>query len=252
MSPYLSVVIPVYNESENIRKNLSRVFEFLKSKDFSTELIVVDDGSVDQTVAIIEEFFSDRENFRLIKNPHKGKGFAVRTGVLAAAGQFILFADADLATPIEEVDRLLMWLREHEFDIAIASREGFGARRVGEPWRRHFLGRGFNFLVQLLVLPGIEDSQCGFKLLDQEAAREIFGRLKTYGEDVPEQKKAYLGAFDVEVLFIARKLGFRIKEVPITWTYAPTKRLRPFTDSAKMAWDVFKVRLNDWKGLYEK
>lgn len=252
MKLYLSIIIPTYNESANIRQSLARVFEFLDTKDYSFEVILVDDGSVDKTVGIVHEFFGERSEFKLIKNPHKGKGFAVRTGILAAKGEYVLFSDADLATPIEELDRLLMWLRDHEFEVAIASREGFGAKRVDEPYYRHIMGRGFNFLVQLLVLPGIEDSQCGFKMFTREAAQEIFSRLHIYGERVQKINRAYLGAFDVEVLFLARKLGYKVKEVPVTWRYVKTPRLDPLCDSLRMFWDVVRVRVNDLRGVYHK
>ena len=252
MNIYLSVVIPAYNEEQNIRQSLARVFDFFETKDYSFEVIVVDDGSEDKTVAVIEEFFGERPELRLIRNPHKGKGFAVRTGILSARGDFVLFSDADLATPIEEVDRLLMWLREQDFDVAIASREGFGAKRVGEPWWRHFLGRGFNFLVRLLVLPGISDSQCGFKLFTKKAAKDIFEQLYVYGESAEEIGRPYLGAFDVEVLLLARRLGYKIKEVPVVWHYVKTSRLSPLRDSLRMFWDVVKVRVNDLRGVYRQ
>ena len=160
---YLSIVIPTYNEEKNIRQNLAKVLDYFEEKEFSYEIIVVDDGSNDKTVEIIKEFYGERDPLRLIENPHKGKGVAVRTGMLASEGDYVLFSDADLATPIEEAERLLMWLKEQDFGVAVASREGFGAKRVDEPYYRHFLGRGFNFLVQSLALSGIEDSQCGFK-----------------------------------------------------------------------------------------
>ena len=250
MKPYLSIIIPAYNEEANIRKSLARVFEFLESKDYPFEVIVVDDGSEDKTVEVAREFFGERPELRLIENPHKGKGFAVRTGILKAKGQFILFSDADLSTPIEEVDRLLMWLREQDFGVAIASREGFGAKRVDEPWWRHILGRGFNFLVRLVVLPGIEDSQCGFKLFTKKAAHDIFSRLFICGEKAEEIKHPYMGAFDVEVLFLTRKLGYKIKEVPVTWHYVKTQRLDPLRDSWRMFRDIVKVRINDLRGVY--
>jgi len=247
---YLSVVIPTYNEEVGIRQSLARVFMFLEGKDYPFEVLVVDDGSEDKTVAIVEEFFGKRSELRLIKNPHRGKGFTVRTGMLAAKGEFVLFSDADLSTPIADVDRFLMWLRDHDFSVAIASREGFGAQRVDEPWLRHFLGRGFNFLVQLLVLSGINDTQCGFKLFTKKAAQDIFSRLHIYGEQAGEIKHAYLGAFDVEVLFLARKLGYKIKEVPVTWQYAETQRLNPVLDSWRMLLDILRVRINDLRGVY--
>ena len=249
---YLSIVIPTYNEEKNIRQTLAKIFDYLEEKEFSSEIILVDDGSTDKTVEVVEEFYGDREVLRVIKNPHKGKGVAVRTGILASRGDYVLFSDADLATPIEEVERFLMWLKEQDFDVAIASREGFGAKRVDEPYYRHILGRGFNFLVQMLALSGIEDSQCGFKMFTREAADNVFGRLRVYGEDASEIKHAYLGAFDVEVLYLARKMGYKIKEVPVTWRYVESTRLDPLRDSWKMFWDVVRVRINDMRGLYNE
>lgn len=249
---YLSIVIPTYNEEKNIRQSLAKVFDYLEEREYSSEVIVVDDGSNDETVSIVKEFYDDRDDLKLIENPHKGKGYTVRTGVLASHGDYVLFSDADLATPIEETERLLMWLKDQDFGVAIASREGFGAKRVDEPRWRHFLGRGFNFLVQFLALSGIEDSQCGFKMFTREAAQDIFGRLRVYGEDAPDIKHPYMGAFDVEVLYLARKMGYKIKEVPVTWKYVESRRLDPLRDSWKMFWDVIRVRVNDLRGLYNK
>ncbi|MCG2686442.1 glycosyltransferase, partial [Candidatus Parcubacteria bacterium] len=149
---YLSVVIPCYNAEHNIRRTLARVGEFLRETRWAFEIILVDDGSRDGTVTIIEEFIEGKKEFRLIKNQHRGKGYTVRTGMLAARGKYVLFSDADLATPIEEVKKLLLWVEEQGFDIAIASREGVGARREDEPMYRHIMGRVFNWLVQRLAL----------------------------------------------------------------------------------------------------
>lgn len=247
---YLSIVIPTYNEEKNIRKSLARVFSYLEDKDYSYEVLLVDDGSEDRTLEIVREFFGDREELRIIENPHRGKGYTVRTGMLSAEGNYILFTDADLATPIEELDRLLIWLRDRDFEVAIASREGFGAKRIDEPFHRHLMGRVFNFLVRLLALPGINDSQCGFKMFTKEAARDIFKRLTVYGEEAKELDRPYLGAFDVEVLYLARKLGYEIKEIAVTWQYVETVRLNALKDSWQMFLDVVQVRINDLRGLY--
>ena len=248
--PYLSVVIPCYNEERNIRRTLLRVEEFLREQSWPFEIVVVDDGSSDKTLALAEEVAEGKKEFRLIKNPHRGKGFTVRTGVLAAAGEYILFSDADLATPIEEVKKLFLWVGKQGFDIAIASREGVGARRENEPLYRHIMGRIFNRLVQLLALRGIEDSQCGFKLFKKEAAYQIFERLYIYGRNAKNLKHAFMGAFDVEVLFLARKFGYKIKEVPVTWHYVKTQRLNPLRDSWLMASDILRVRYYDLQGKY--
>ena len=188
---------------------------------------------------------------RVLKLSHRGKGATVRDGLLSAEGKYLLFADADLATPIEELKRLLNWVKEQGFDLAIASREGIGARRENEPYYRHLMGRVFNFLVKFVALRGIEDTQCGFKLFKAAAAKDILKRLKIYGQEETEKlKEPYFGAFDVEVLFIARKLGYQIKEVPVTWYHAGTKNLNFLRNSWGMARDVLQVRLNDWRGFY--
>lgn len=250
--PEISIVIPTYNEEKRgIKKNLGVVVDFLESGGYDYELIVADDGSTDNTVAVAEEFARGKERVRILKLPHRGKGATVRDGMLAAGGKYLLFSDADLATPIDELKRLLNWVKEQGFDIAIASREGVGAQRENEPWYRHVMGRIFNFLVQLVAIRGIEDTQCGFKLFKAATAKEILKRLKIYGQQETEElKDPYLGAFDVEILFLAQKLGYKIKEVPVTWHYAETQKLDPFEDSIRMARDVIKVRLNDLRGFY--
>lgn len=250
--PEISIVIPTYNEEKRgIKKNLGVVVDFLESGGYDYELIVADDGSTDNTVAVAEEFARGKERVRILKLPHRGKGATVRDGMLAAGGKYLLFSDADLATPIDELKRLLNWVKEQGFDIAIASREGVGAQRENEPWYRHVMGRIFNFLVQLVAIRGIEDTQCGFKLFKAAVAKEILKRLKIYGQQETEElKDPYLGAFDVEILFLAQKLGYKIKEVPVTWHYAETQKLDPFEDSIRMARDVIKVRLNDLRGFY--
>jgi len=249
---YLSVVIPCYNEERNIRRTLVRIEEFLKETRWDFEIVIVDDGSQDSTVAIIEEFIEGKKGLRLIKNQHRGKGYTVRTGMLAARGEYVLFSDADLATPIEEVKKLLLWVEEQGFDIAIASREGVGARREEEPMYRHIMGRVFNWLVQRLALPGVNDSQCGFKLFKREASQKIFERLYIYGRNAQNLSHAYMGAFDVEVLFLARKFGYKVKEVPVTWYYVKTQRLHPLRDSILMAGDLLKIRYGNLRGVYRE
>jgi dolichyl-phosphate beta-glucosyltransferase len=167
-----------------------------------------------------------------------GKGRAVRIGVTEARGDRIVFADADLSTPIEEVIGLAERLNERH-QVVIASREGAGARRVGEPYVRHLMGRVFNVLVQALAVPGIQDTQCGFKAFTQRCARDVFSRQQIVGF-----------GFDVEVLFVARQLGYGIKEVPVTWEYAASSRVDPLKDTIRMFRDVLRVRLNALRGEY--
>ncbi len=246
-----SIIIPAFNEADKITSTLTQVTSFMNTYAQSYEVIVVDDGSVDETVSKVEEYIKNHPQIKIIKNPHKGKGPTIWAGVMYAFGDFIYISDADLSAPISEIKKLHSWIVEHDYDIVIASREGVGSRRVGEPFYRHLMGRIFNLIVQIVALPGIKDSQCGFKLLKQKPAKDIFSRLHIYGPSAREIKKAYFGAFDVEVLFLARKLGYKIKEVPVVWTYVKTTRLNAMSDSFKMAIDVIKVRLNDLKGLYK-
>jgi len=245
-----SIVMSAYNESKNITSSLTQIVTFMRSFSSGFEVIVVDDGGTDSTADLVEQYAKENSEIVLIKNVHKGKGPSIYTGVMAAEGRLIYMADVDLATPISEIKRLSTWINEHNFDIVIASREGIGAKRNKEPLYRHITGRVFNFFVQLIALPGIKDSQCGFKLFRKEVAKKIFSKLHIYGEHAPEIAGAYLGAFDVEVLYIARKLGYKIKAIPVEWTFVRTDRLNLVIDSIKMLADITKVVINDRKGLY--
>jgi dolichyl-phosphate beta-glucosyltransferase len=245
-----SIVVPVYNESDKISASITQITTFMRTYAESFELVIVDDGSEDNTVEIVEEYMTKEPAIRLIKNLHKGKGPTVRTGVLAAQGDLIYMCDTDLSSPISEIKKLSVWIKDQDYDVAIASREGVGAERIDEPFYRHFMGRIFNLVVRMIALPGIQDSQCGFKLYRGTAAKEIFSKLKIYGEDAPVQKKAYLGAFDVEVLYLAKKLGYKVRVVPVSWKYVNTTRLNPAMDSLKMFRDVLKIKINDLRGYY--
>jgi len=251
ISSSLSVVIPAYNESEGIVRSLAKIEEFLKEQDYSWEVLVVDDGSQDDTVIKIENFTVAKPCFRLIKNEHRGKSFAVRTGILEASGDYILITDVDLAVPITELKRFLLWAEEHKNDLVFASREGKGAQRIGEPYYRHLVGRVFNLIIQVLVLPGIHDTQCGFKLFTREAAQKLFPRLVVYGADMPIISKPFFGAFEVEVLFLAKNMGLIIKELPVIWTFHKTSRFNFVQNSYKMLRDVVKIRFNSWFGKYK-
>ena len=246
-----SIVIPAYNESDKISSTITQVLGFMKGFTDSFEVIVVNDGSKDNTAQIIKSMAEDDHEIVLVDNPHKGKGYSVWTGMMRAQGEYIYMADADLSTPISELKKLSVWANDQNFDVVIASREGVGAQRVGEPFYRHLMGRVFNLWVQLIALPGITDSQCGFKLFNKKAAKDIFSRLQIYGDSSKQLKNAYFGAWDVEVLYLARKLGYTIKQVPVTWVHVKTTRISPMRDSAKMALDVLKVRLNDVRGKYD-
>lgn len=246
--PYLSVIAPAYNEEPNFKKGtIDEVPQYLQKQPYSWEIIIVDDGSEDQTATLAQDFAQKHKNVRVIKNPHQGKAETVKTGVLAAKGELILFTDFDQATPISEIEKLLPYFPK--FDIVIGSRQLPGAKREKEPFYRHWMGLVFNLVVQTIAVRGIWDTQAGFKCLKHDVAKELFGNLKVYGQG-KKVKGALVTAFDVELLFIAKKKGYKIKEVPIVWHHVATSRVDPLKDSVRMFRDVLKVRLNDLRGLY--
>jgi len=249
--PYLSVVIPAYNEAARLPTTIQKVMSYLEGCDYTSEVLVVDDGSEDRTADIVEEASSEYQHLRVIRNPHRGKGYAVRTGVLAANGRYILYSDADLSAPIEEVEKLLPYLKG-KYHIAMGSREGKGAKRFDEPQYRHLMGRVFNTFVRLVALPQFNDTQCGFKAFRREVAHTLFRGLHLYGEKSGDVKGAMVTGFDVEVLYLALKWGYRVKEVPIKWFYSKGANVNPIKDSYRMLKDIIKVRLNDMRGLYSK
>lgn len=247
--PYLSVIVPAYNEEPNFKNGtISEVSTYLEKQPYSYEIIIVDDGSEDQTAALAQDFAQKHKNVRVIKNPHQGKAETVKTGVRQAKGRLILFTDFDQATPISEIEKLLPFFPE--YDIVIGSRQLPGAQREREPFYRHWMGLVFNLVVQTLAVRGIWDTQAGFKCFKGEIAKELFGNLKVYGQG-KKVKGALVTAFDVELLFIAKKKGYKIKEVPIIWHHVATSRVNPLKDSVRMFRDVLKVRLNDLRGIYK-
>ncbi|HEU0022148.1 MAG TPA: dolichyl-phosphate beta-glucosyltransferase, partial [Dehalococcoidia bacterium] len=205
ISPFLSIVIPAYNEEPRILETLGQLVRFLDSRSYSWEVVIVDDGSTDGTAALASDFASKYSNVRLISLPHRGKGWAVKHGMLDAAGAYCFLCDADLSMPIEQVERFLPPQLDG-VDIAIGSREAPNSRRIGEPARRHAMGRMFNALVRVLAVPGLDDTQCGFKCFRGEIVGELFQQQTLDGF-----------AFDVELLFLAHRSGMKIREVGIDW-----------------------------------
>lgn len=248
MKPYLSIVVPAYNEEINIRLGaLDKVSRYMESRDDAWEVILVDDGSTDGTLELLEEYVRATSRFRVIHNPHQGKAATVITGSLAAKGDIVLFTDLDQATPIPEVEKLLPWFAKG-FDVVIGSRSG---RREGAPLTRIAMARGFIFLRSLLLgLHGITDTQCGFKAFRQNVARNIFGKLKLYGDRHVVQGSMVTAGFDIEVLYLAKKLGYKIREVPVEWHYVETRRVNPIKDSWQGLMDILRIRLNASKGMY--
>ena len=237
--PFLSIIIPAHNEERRLPRSLEKIVAFLEKQDYQAEVIVVDNGSSDNTSGVVEGFMARYPFISLIREERRGKGLAVKLGMLAARGEYLFLCDADLSMPIEEVAKFLPPQLE-DYDVAIASREAEGARRYGEPPHRHLMGRVFNLIVRLLAVRGFQDTQCGFKCFRREAARDIFSRQTMEG-----------WGFDVEVLFIAQKRGYRIVEVPINWYYMANSRVRPIRDSIRMFREVLQVRINDWRGVYD-
>lgn len=236
--PAITIVIPAYNEARRLSASLASIQDYVKTKSSPMEVIIVDDGSTDETAAIVEEHAERWRSLRLINAPHRGKGAALSAGMLAATGRYIILADADLSMPVAEFDRFSVKALG-PFDIAAGSREAPGARRYGEPWYRHLMGRVFNRLVQALLLPGIQDTQCGFKCLRREVAVELC------------QCQTVLGwGFDVELLYAARERGYRIIEAPIDWYYKADSRVRLARDTISMVRDVLSIRANSRQGRY--
>jgi len=246
---YLSVIIPSYNEDKNFARGvLDEVLSYLRKQRYSWEIVLSDDGSKKSFVEKLENFAKKDERVKLLENVHAGKSAAVKSGILAANGDWKLFTDFDQSTPLNEIEKLFKYL--DSYDVIIGSREMIGARRDKEPWYRHLMGRVFNLVVQTLTIPGILDTQCGFKLFSAQAAEKLFSSLVIYGSQ-KKRSNAFTGAFDVEVLYLAQKFGYKIREVPIIWRHYETNRVNPFKDSVTMFYDILKIRLVDMRGLYK-
>lgn len=238
----ISIVIPAYNEQQRLGGSLDAVLRYLSSRPFETrEVVVVDDGSTDGTVAVVERFQAAQPEVRLLRNPgNRGKGYSVRHGMLEASGDWILFTDADLSAPIEELDKLLEACARQQAAVAIGSR-ALDRSLIGvhQSRFRENAGRIFNLFVRLIAGLPFQDTQCGFKLFERQAAREIFRR----------QRIDRFG-FDAEVLYLARKLGFRAIEVPVRWSHSEGTKVSMLRDSLNMFVDLARIRCNDLRGRY--
>ena len=237
--PFLSIIIPAFNESNRLPPSLEKMDAFLTQQAFTYEVIVVENGSADDTLAVAESFKTKMPYLKVIHEEQRGKGLAVQRGMLEATGDYRFFCDADLSMPIEQVLRFLPPALD-SVDVSIGSREVAGAHRIDEPGYRHLIGRVFNTMVRWMVLPGLQDTQCGFKCFRGEIADQVF----------PLQTLAGM-SFDAEVLFIARKMGYTIQEVPIDWTFNADSRVRLVRDSLRMAFDLLDIRLKSARGRYD-
>jgi dolichyl-phosphate beta-glucosyltransferase len=233
----------------NLQKGvLDKVEHFLEKQKFEYEAIIVDDGSTDGSVEFAERFIKDNPKFKLLKNPHTGKAGAVTAGMLSAQGEYVLFTDMDQATPIEEISKLLPFV--DKFDIVIGSRS---SQRKGAPWTRILMAKGMIILRTILVgLSGIEDTQCGFKVFKNSVAKKLFAKLNDLHHGFKKISGSSVKAgFDVELLLLAQKMGYKIKEVPVEWLYVESRRVSPVKDSLEAVEDLVRIRLNDIAGKYK-
>lgn len=246
---FLSVVIPCYDEMANLQKGvLDKIEHFLGKKQFLYEVIIVDDGSADGGAEFAKRFCENNSNFKLIKNSHLGKAGAITAGVLSSRGDYVLFSDMDQATPIEELDKLLPYLKQG-FDIVIGSRN---AVRKGSPLIRQFVSHAAIIARKLVVgMPEISDTQCGFKAFKKEAAKKLFSRINKLHNGFKKIKGSSVSSgFDVELLYLAKHLGYRIKEVPVEWLYVETRRVSPIKDSVEGFMDLLKIKIKALRGEY--
>ena len=239
MNPFFSIVIPAYNEQNRLPGTLEQIFHYLQQQSFTSEIVVVENGSTDNTYQIAQQFAKQYDNLRVIHNDVRGKGYAIQRGIKEARGDYIFMCDADLSMPVEEISKFLPPQLPH-VDIAIASREAPGSVRYNEPYYRHLTGRVFNTLIRWLVLPTLQDTQCGFKCIRAEVARDI----------VPYQTLTGW-AFDVEFLYIACHRGYQVIEIPIDWYFNADSKISVLRDSWRMFLDLLLIRRNARRGLYD-
>jgi glycosyltransferase involved in cell wall biosynthesis len=237
--PFLSIVIPAHNEETRLPRTLRQVFAFLEEQSYAAEVIIVENGSSDRTLELAHEFETSHSNLIVIHEEQAGKGNAVRRGVLEAHGEYRFICDADLSMPIEELQKFLPPALK-DFDIAIASREAPGAVRYNEPSYRHWGGRAINLVIRLLILPGLNDTQCGFKCFRAETAENIFQQQKLMG-----------WSFDIELLYLARRKRLRIKEIPVQWYFDADSKVNAIRDALRMIGDIFRIHINTLRGRYD-
>lgn len=239
-NPYLSIVIPAHNEERRLPPSLAKIDAFLRTQPYSYEVIVVENGSSDRTSEVTREFAQTHPYVKLMEVQTRGKGLAVKAGMLEAKGEYRFICDTDLSMPIEEISKFLPPSLEG-YDLMIGSREGEGARRIGEPEYRHLMGRILNFIVKVTAVPQFEDTQCGFKMFHRHAAEDLFSVQRMTG----------IG-FDVELIYIALRRGYKIAVVPITWYFDADSRMKLFRDSLHILQEIWEIRRNWRRGDYER
>ena len=239
-APFLSVIIPAYNEARRLPATLDKILAYFARQPYTAEIVVVENGSSDTTADVVAGYMAEHPTIKLMRSEVRGKGNAVRQGMLTCQGDYLFMCDADLSMPITELDKFFP-TGQPAWDIAIASREAPGAVRYEEPPLRHVMGRVFNFLVKVIAIPRFQDTQCGFKCFKRAVARDVFAQQTLTG-----------WGFDVEVLYIALKRGYRVVEVPIQWYYQSDSRVRPVHDTLRMIRELLTVRWNDLRGKYKE
>ena len=237
-SPFLSIIIPAYNEERRLPYTLEQIFSYLKEQRYTAEVLIVENGSTDRTFEIASDFAKRYSKLYVFQEKQRGKGNAIRHGMRAARGEYRFMCDADLSMPVAELKKFCLPFLNGT-DIAIASREIQGAVRYNEPYLRHLTGRVFNNLIRLLVLPGLQDTQCGFKCFRAQVADEIFQYQTLNG-----------WSFDVEILYIAQRRGYKIREVPINWYFNADTKISVLKNSWRMFLDLLTIRRNARLGRY--
>jgi glycosyltransferase involved in cell wall biosynthesis len=240
MTPFLSIILPAHNEEQRLPRTLEEVKGFIEAQSYPVEVVLVENGSRDRTLELAQRYAASMPFLRVLHEDRPGKGLAVRTGILAAQGDYRIFCDVDFSMPVAEINRFIPPALP-DCQVAIGSREAPGAVRYNEPYYRHLSGRVFNTMVRWMALPGLQDTQCGFKCFRGDIADEIFPLQSING-----------WAFDVEVLFVARKRGYRLVEVPIPWYFNPESKVRMLRDSWRMLRDLILIRRNSLQGKYRR
>lgn len=238
-TPFLSLIIPAYNEENRLPATLDQVLDFLDQQSYTSEILVIDNASTDRTGEIIAEYAQKKNSVLGLAESTPGKGAALRKGMLSAQGEYRFMCDADLSMPIHELNQFLPPQLE-DFDLAIGSREAPGATRYHEPYYRHLGGRLINFFIRLLILPGMHDTQCGFKCFRAHIAEDLFQQITLHG-----------WSFDIELLAVARLRGYVIKEVPISWYFDAESKVHVLRDAFRMLLDIFHIRRNIRQGVYD-
>ncbi len=238
IAPLLSIIIPAYNEEMRLPNALEQVFAFLERQAYAAEVLVVENSSHDRTLEIARSYCAGHPGLRVIHNERRGKGLAVQRGMLEARGEYRFMCDADLSMPVEEINRFLPPVLQ-DFDIAIASREATGSIRYNEPNYRHLGGRLVNTMIRLMALPGLQDTQCGFKCFRAPIAEDIFRAQTLTG-----------WSFDIELLYVARLRRYRVVEIPIPWYFNPESKVNVMRDALKMGLDILRIHRNSRRGFY--